>query len=91
MKNRIQHKKKHPLTPLYIFSYLILTEDVWRIAFGVLFACILAPSVLATRQVEITGTILIYVMLICIGWWLSGYPAKKITRTLMAWIRKKSI
>jgi hypothetical protein len=81
-------KKNHSRTPIYILFYLVLSEDTWRLGFGIFFAYILTPSILTTREVNYTGKILVYFMLICIGWWLFGYPARKITRVLMGFIRK---
>ena len=81
-------KKNHYRTPIYILFYLVLSEDTWRLGFGIFFAYILAPSILATREVHFTAKILVYFMLICIGWWLFGYPARRITRVLMRFIRK---
>ena len=89
-KNSGISQRKHPITPIYILSYLLMSEDVWRVVFGGVFAYILAPSVLATRQMETAGIVLIYVMLICIGWWIAGYPSKKLTQVMMSWVRKKS-
>ena len=81
-------KKNHHRTPIYLFFYFVLSEDTWRLGFGIFFAYILAPSILATQEVHYTGKILIYFMLICVGWWLFGYPARRITRVLMGFIRK---
>lgn len=89
-KNSGNPQKRRSITPIYILSYLVLSEDVWRLAFGGVFAYILAPSVLATRQMEMAGAVLVYVMLICIGWWIAGYPAKIITQAMMRWLRKKA-
>ena len=72
-----------------MFFYLIFSEDAWRIGFGIVFAYVLAPSIMATRELQLGGTILVYLMLISIGWWLFGFPARKITRFLMIWIRNK--
>ena len=88
-KNSGSSQKRRAITPIYILSYLLLSEDVWRLAFGGLFAYILAPSVLATRPMEAAGVMLVYIMLVSIGWWAAGYPAKKITQTMMQWLRNK--
>jgi hypothetical protein len=89
MKNIKQYRGNFSFKPVYVFFYLILLEDTWRIVFGIIFAYFIAPSVLATRQIQSIGTIFIYLMLISIGWWIFAIPAKKITRFLMTWIHKK--
>lgn len=90
MKNNKRSIKNKPFTPAYVLFYLIFSEDTWRLGFGGLFAYIFAPSVLATREVQLGGIVLVYLMLICIGWWAFAYPAKKITQILMTWIRKRN-
>jgi hypothetical protein len=63
---------------LYYFFYVLFFKDTWRIIFGCLFAYLLAPKILKPELGE-AGQILIWVMLMCIGWSLSGYPSRLIT------------
>ena len=79
--------KKHPLTPAYIFFYLLFSPDTWRILTGVLMATLLVPSLTAARELSPAGKGMVWIMVAGIGYGFSGMPAKK----LAAFLRRKIV
>lgn len=68
---------KRPLTPTYIFFWILFWPDTWRILMGLLLAVLLAPAIGRSQQMGPGGTILLGVMLTTIGWALSGIPGRR--------------
>jgi hypothetical protein len=66
---------------LYVVFYVLFSKDIWRILLGCLFAYLLAPQ-LFKPEITKAGQILIWIMLACIGWSITGYPSKLITNFL---------
>jgi hypothetical protein len=81
---------KRPLTPVYILFYILLSEDSWRILFGLASSFFLAPRLLVDKNFGIWGETMAYFMLMVIGWCIFAYPAKKITGFLKQWVHRQA-
>jgi hypothetical protein len=81
---------KRPLTPTYIFFYMLFSEDTWRIAFGLASSFFMVPRLILGRNLSIWGEAMVYLMVTAIGWWIFAYPAKKITGYLKQWVHRQS-
>ena len=68
---------KHPVTPGYIFFYILFSPDTWRILAGIALAALLAPSLIATREMGPAGSWMVSIMVAGIGYGASAWPAKK--------------
>ena len=79
---------KRPLTPTYIFFYILFWPDTWRIVIGVAAALILVPRILPSEQ-SVLRLGMVYVMIACIGYALSSAPAGGITRGFKRLLLKK--
>jgi hypothetical protein len=77
--------KKHPLTPGYIFFYLLFSPDTWRVLTGVVMSLLIVPSLSAGRELSSAGKWMVWIMVAGIGYGFSGLPAKKFS----AFLRKK--
>jgi hypothetical protein len=73
--------QKRPLTPAYIFFYILFWPDTWRILCGVAAAFVLTPLVITDTQSGFNSAFL-YVMIACIGYAVSSVPAQGITAGL---------
>lgn len=76
---------KRPLTPGYIFFYILFSADTWRILTGVVLALLLAPSLVASRELSQAGEWVLWLMVAGVGYGFSGRPAKKFA----AFLRRK--
>ena len=76
---------KRPITPGYVFFYLLFSPDSWRILTGVVLACLLAPHIIATREMNVMAKVVMWIMVGGIGYGFSGMPAKKFA----AFLRRK--
>jgi hypothetical protein len=70
---------KRPLTPSYIFFYILFSQETWRILFAIVFAIIIAPKTY-TSDTQFLGQVLMYLMVAGIGFAAAGVPARLITR-----------
>ncbi len=77
--------KKRPLTPAYIFFYILFSPDTWRILSAAVLAFLLAPALTATRELNRPAQWVVYAMVAGIGYGLSGLPARK----LAAFLRRR--
>ena len=82
--------QKHPLTASYIFFYLLFSDDTWRILAGLIMAVTLGPMVTQGRNLSHSGEVMVWLMIMAIGWSISGWPAKKITGMLKNAVKKTS-
>ena len=73
---------KRPITPGYVFFYLLFSPDTWRILTGVVLACLLAPPIIATREMNTMAKVVMWIMVGGIGYGFSGMPAKKFSAFL---------
>lgn len=78
--------KKNSVT--YYFFYLLFSEDTWRVMAGFIFAVFTGPKIAMQRQLGTGGEIMLWLMLLVIGWWLAAWPAKKIAGGLRAAIKR---
>ena len=74
--------QKRPLTISYIFFYLLFSEDTWRIATGFFGALFLGPLLTQGRNLTQGGEVMVWLMILAIGWSVTAWPAKKITGAL---------
>jgi hypothetical protein len=82
--------QKRPLTASYIFFYLLFSDDTWRILAGFLMAVFLGPLVTRGRDLSQGGEVMVWLMIMAIGWSVSAWPAKKITGALQKAVKKAS-
>ena len=80
--------QKRPLTASYIFFYLLFSVDAWRIAAGFVFAIFLGPLVSQGRNLSQGGEIMVWLMILAIGWSVTAWPAKKITDALQRAVKR---
>lgn len=81
---------KRRLTPSYLFFYLLLADDTWRIAAGFVMAVWLGPLLTRGRHLNPTAEVLVWLMIMAIGWSLAGWPARKITGLLKRAVKQAS-
>jgi hypothetical protein len=77
-----------PLTFSYLFFYLLLSPDTWRIMFGFIFAVVLGPMVTQGRNLGQAGEVMVWLMIMAIGWSVTAWPAKKITGALQRAVKR---
>lgn len=75
---------RRPVTPAYVIFYILFLQDTWRILTGVLVALIIEPNI-NDPDTDALGRAIIFVMIAAIGYAVSGYPARLITRGLKRW------
>lgn len=68
--------------PLYYFFYLLFSIDTWRILIGCLLAVIFGPMLTAQRHASLPGQVVIWLMLLAVGYAAGHYPARFISRGL---------
>ncbi|MDL2274929.1 hypothetical protein LJC22_02240 [Desulfosarcina sp. OttesenSCG-928-G10] len=79
--------KKRPLTPSYLFFYVLLSEDTWRILAGFILAVCAGPGLAKGQNLAPAAEAMVWVMLLAIGWAISAWPARKISAALQRAIR----
>jgi hypothetical protein len=82
--------QKRPITISYLFFYLLFSEDTWRIAAGCVCALFLGPLLTQGRNLSQGGEVMVWLMILAIGWSLTAWPAKKITAALRRAVRRTS-
>lgn len=82
--------RNKPLTPGYVFFYILFWPDTWRILIGIAAACLLAPR-LVYPDLGTLGTGIIYVMLASIGYAFSSLPARWISDRIKNLILKDKL
>lgn len=80
--------QKRSLSVSYVFFYLLLSDDTWRIAAGFLMAIFIGPMVSQGRNLSSGGEAVVWLMIMAIGWSVSGWPARKITGALQRTIKR---
>lgn len=66
---------RHPITFGYVLFYVLFSVDTWRIVLGIIIAFFLVPRIPATH-IGPGGKAMLWVMVACIGWWITAYPGK---------------
>lgn len=80
--------QKRSLSVSYIFFYLLFSDDTWRIAAGLVCAVFLGPLVTQGRDLSQGGQVMVWLMIMAIGWSVTAWPAKKITGTLKRTVKR---
>lgn len=70
---------KRPVTPSYIFFYVLFSQDTWRILIAIVFSVLVAPHTYEP-DTEIAGRVMLYIMVAGIGFAAAGLPARLIVR-----------
>ena len=73
---------KRPATASYLFFYLLFSDDTWRIAAGFGCAVVLGPMATRGRDMGQAAEVMVWLMIMAIGWSVTAWPAKKITTAL---------
>ena len=74
--------QKRPLSASYFFFYLLFSDDTWRILAGFILAVWIGPLVTQGRNLSQGGEVMVWMMIMAVGWSVSGWPARKITGML---------
>ena len=82
--------RKPTLTVSYIFFYLLFSDDAWRIAAGLVCAIFLGPLLTQGRNLSQGGEVMVWLMMLAIGWSVTAWPAKKITGALRRAVKRIS-
>ena len=82
--------RKRPISVSYIFFYLLFSDDTWRIAAGFVCAVFLGPLVTQGRNLSRGGEVMVWLMIMAIGWSVTAWPAKKITGVLQRAVKRAS-
>lgn len=82
--------QKRPITVSYVFFYLLLSDDAWRIAAGFIGAIFLGPILTQGRNLSQGGEVMVWLMILAIGWSVTAWPAKKITGALQRAVKRAS-
>ena len=82
--------QKRPINVSYIFFYLLFSDDTWRIAAGFVCALFLGPLLTQGRNLSRVGEVMVWLMILAIGWSVTAWPAKKITGALQRAVKRVS-
>ena len=69
---------KHPLTPVYVVFYLLFAPDTWRVLIGMGLAFFLTPRIVASHPLGAFGRVMLWGMLVAIGWAVSAIPGQRL-------------
>jgi hypothetical protein len=69
------------MTAAYVFFYILFSIDTWRILMGFVLSVLVTPHILPT-DMDRSGSVMLFVMVACIGWTISGKPARWIAEGL---------
>jgi len=78
-----------PKNGLYYFFYILFSIDTWRILIGLIMAAIFGPRLTAGQELGTAGEIVAWAMICAIGYVVSQYPARFISRGLRKLITGK--
>ena len=81
--------QKRPLTPLYIFFYIIFWPDTWRIVIGLAAAGLITPRLIGPDS-SWFQTGMLFIMLAAIAYAASAKPARRLSSKLRQIIVKKN-
>ena len=81
---------KPTLSVSYIFFYLLFSDDAWRISAGLVCAIFLGPLLTQGRNLSQGGEVMVWLMILAIGWSVTAWPAKKITGALQRAVKRIS-
>jgi len=72
----------------YLFFYLLFSDDAWRIAAGFVCALFFGPLLTQGRNLSRGGEVMVWLMIMAIGWSAAAWPAKKITGALQRAVKR---
>jgi len=72
---------KRPVTPGYIFFYILFSTETWRILLGIALALLATPGFLPP-ELSSAARAMVYVMVATIGYSLAGKPSRWIADAL---------
>jgi hypothetical protein len=67
-------RRGRKITPGYLFFYLLFSTDTWRVLCGVIGAVLLTPYLIEGRNYGRGATLVLALMLVAIGWWVTAWP-----------------
>ena len=82
--------QKRRLNVAYVFFFLLFSDDTWRIAAGFVCAIYLGPLITQGRNLSQGGEVMVWLMILAIGWSVTAWPAKKITAALKRTVKRTS-
>lgn len=74
---------------LYYFFYLLFSIDTWRIVIGLITAVVFTPALTKDRNYSVGGEVMLWLMVLTIGYAAAGYPAKYISKGLQRFFTMK--
>jgi len=80
--------QKRSLSAAYIFFFLLFSDDAWRILAGFIMAVLIGPLITQGRNLSRGGEVMVWLMIMAIGWSVSAWPAKKITAALQKVVKR---
>ncbi len=80
--------QQRPLSVSYLLFYLLFSDDAWRIAAGFVCAVCIGPLLTQGRNLSRGGEVLVWLMIMAIGWSITAWPAKKITGALQRAVKR---
>ncbi len=72
---------KRPLTPGYIFFFILFLPDTWQVIIGGVVAWLVTPIILS-EDMQTAAVVVLYIMVATIGYAASRGPARGFTRLL---------
>jgi hypothetical protein len=79
-----------PKNGLYYFFYVLFSVDTWRLLIGFTLAAIFGPDLTAGRELGVAGDIVVWTMVLAIGYAASRYPADFISKGLRKFFTGKA-
>ncbi len=76
------------LSATYLFFYVLLSADTWRILFGFICAVVLGPMLTQARELSQAGEVVVWLMIMAIGWSVTAWPARKISAALQRAVKR---
>lgn len=74
--------RKRPLTPGYIFFYILFSPETWRILIGILAAWFFT-SIIVSPDTATRAQVMLWIMISVIGYTVSFVPARWISYMLV--------
>jgi len=71
---------------LYYLFYVLFSTETWRICIGILLAGLIGPMLTASASYSTGAKVFIWLMLLVIGYAVSGPIARRISHGLRKWI-----
>ena len=75
--------KRQRRGPVFFLTYFLLSPDTYRILAGTVAAVILTPRLLPVDRTGM-GRYVLFIMIVVVGWAITGAPARWITQRLQS-------